>query len=114
MLTFLKLLTKSGRKDFVRDALDTYLTDEYLTEYAVKGANLVLDRIKDKDRLAVITTNIEVGTKLLGTVSSTMKDGVVTDDEAEEIRKQVTGLTGSILTKERVEAFKDLIVGKVP
>ena len=113
-MNWFKCITKSGRQSLARELLEEYLTPETVAEYAAKGVNSLLGRIKDKDRLGAVAVNVEQGAALLALVSKAIADGEVTGDEAAEISGRVQTLCGSVVTAEKVDALVSKAVSYVP
>ena len=113
-MNILKLITKSGRQSLARDLLKDYLTPQTVAEYAAKGVNSLLGRIKDKEKLGTVAVNVEQGAALLALVSKAISDGEVTGDEAAEITGRVQSLCGSVVTVEQVDALVEKVVALVP
>lgn len=113
MLTLLKLLTKSGRKAFVRDLLAKYLTVDMISTYVVNVVNELLAKVQNKERLEVVAGNIKNAADLLAKISGAIEDGTVTSGESALIVSSTNTLIGNVVTAEKVDAVINRVVENV-
>lgn len=113
-MNWLKLITQKGRRAAVREILRESITTETAAKYGAQGVNSLLGRINDKEKLGAVALNLEQGAALVANVSAAIKDGEVTPEEAEEITAKTSNLLCNVVTQEKVDAFIETVVAKVP
>lgn len=112
-MNLLKILTRNGRRDIVRELLKEYVTPSNAAMCGVHGVNALLGRINDKEKLGAVALNLEQGANLVVDISAAIKDGEVTAEEAGVITEKTTALLGAAITQETVNALIERIVEKV-
>lgn len=113
-LKFAKAITKDGRKELAREILTENLTQETITRWAAQGANVLLDKISNKEKLDTIAATTARASTLVTTLSNAVKDGRISTEEAAEVRACIYDLIGTALTQEQLAALIDRVVAKIP
>ena len=78
------------------------------------GANVLLDKISNKERLDTIAATTARASTLVTTLSNAVKDGRISTEEAAEVRACIYDLIGTALTQEQLAALIDRVVAKIP
>ena len=113
-MNWLKLITKNGRQDIVRNMLRESITTDIVAKYAAQGVNSLLGRINDKEKLGAVALNLEQGASLVADISAAIKDGEVSADEAATIFARTSTLLGSVVTQDKVDALIEHVAQMVP
>lgn len=113
-MNWLKLITKNGRQDIVRNMLRESITTDVVAKYAAQGVNSLLGRINDKEKLGAVALNLEQGASLVADISAAIKDGEVSADEAAGISAKTSTLLGSVVTQDKVDALIEHVAQMVP
>lgn len=113
-MNWLKIITRGGRQSLARELLTENLTQETITRWAAQGANVLLDKIQNKERLDTIAATTARASTLVATLSNAVKDGRISTEEAAEVRACIYDLIGTALTQEQIAALIDRVVAKVP
>ena len=113
-MNWLKLITKNGRQDIVRNMLRESITTDVVAKYAAQGVNSLLGRINDKEKLGAVALNLEQGASLVADISAAIKDGEVSADEAATISAMTSTLLGSVVTQDKVDALIEHVAQMVP
>ena len=113
-MNWLKLITKNGRQDIVRNMLRESITTDVVAKYAAQGVNSLLGRINDKEKLGAVALNLEQGASLVADISAAIKDGEVSADEAAGISARTANLLGSVVTQDKVDALIEHVAQMVP
>lgn len=113
-MNWLKLITKNGRQDIVRNMLRESITTDVVAKYAAQGVNSLLGRINDKEKLGAVALNLEQGASLVADISAAIKDGEVSADEAATISARTANLLGSVVTQDKVDALIEHVAQMVP
>ena len=113
-MNWLKLITKNGRQDIVRNMLRESITTDVVAKYAAQGVNSLLGRINDKEKLGAVALNLEQGASLVADISAAIKDGEVSADEAAAISARTANLLGSVVTQDKVDALIEHVAQMVP
>ena len=113
-MNWLKLITKNGRRDVVRNMLRESITTDVVAKYAAQGVNSLLGRINDKEKLGAVALNLEQGASLVADISAAIKDGEVSADEAATISAWTANLLGSVVTQDKVDALIEHVAQMVP
>ena len=113
-MNWLKLITKKGRQEVVRDILKETITTDVAAKYGAQGVNSLLGRVNDKEKLGAVALNLEQGASLVADISAAIKDGEVTADEAANITAKTSNLLGNVVTQDKVDSLIETLVAKVP
>ena len=113
-MNWLKLITKKGRQDVVRDILHESITTDVAAKYGAQGVNSLLGRINNKEKLGTVALNLEQGASLVADVSAAIKDGEVDHLEATRITQKTANLLNCVVTQEKIDALIELVVAQVP
>ena len=97
-----------------REILTENLTQETITRWAAQGANALLDKISNKEKLDTIVATTARASTLVTTLSNAVKDGRISTEEAAEVRACIYDLIGTALTQEQLAALIDRVVAKIP
>ena len=113
-MNWLKIITRGGRQSLARELLEENLTQETITKWAAQGANVLLDKISNKERLDTIAATTARASTLVTTLSNAVKDGRISTEEAAEVRACIYDLIGTALTQEQLASLIDRVVARVP
>ena len=113
-MNWLKIITRGGRQSLARELLTENLTAETVTKWVANGANSLLERIQNKQKLDTIAATTARASTLVTTLSNAVKDGRISTEEAAEVRACIYDLIGTALTQEQLAALIDRVVAKIP
>lgn len=121
-MNFLKLLTKSGRREVVRGILEEELTLERVAALAATGTSKLLEAGAGKlgeARVKAVTDGCIRGASALQHVSEAVSpdgDGgmAVTPAERVAIQEDIAFAVASLLTQEATDALVDRLCEMVP
>lgn len=121
-MNIFKLLTKSGRRQLVREAIEDYLTPESIARLAAEAVARSLEAGAGKltdARVAQIAVGCQNGGEFcakLGKAVSPEGDGgkVVTEAEKAEIRASITVAANALVTQEFLDDMVNTVVSYVP
>lgn len=122
MFNLLKLLTKSGRQSFVREAAKNYLTPSKMSELAATGVAKALDagvEKLDEARCAKIVYGCNKGTEALAHLTQAIdpqgdNGHKVSEAEKALIQGDIRIALESLVTEEAINAAIEKAVALVP
>jgi len=113
-MNWLKIITRGGRQSLARELLTENLTQETITKWVANGANNLLEKIQNKQKLDTIAETTARASTLVTTLSNAVKDGRISEAEAADVRTCVYVLVGSAVTPAQIDALIDRVVAKIP
>ena len=113
-MNWLKIITRGGRQSLARELLTENLTAETVTKWAANGANNLLEKIQNKQKLDTIAATTTLAAHLVAILSDAVRDGRISTEEAAEVRSSLYDLMGKALTQEQIAALIDRVVAKIP
>lgn len=116
-MNILKLLTRSGRQNFVRETMQKALTPEVAADWTAKAVNETLMKSLakvDDAKLKKVVGYCADGADLFKAVAFAVEDKVITADEAADIYSKIARLANGAIDKTRIDALIDRVLAKIP
>ena len=113
-MNWLKIITRGGRQSLARELLTENLTQETITKWVANGANTLLEKIQNKEKLDSIAATTARASTLVTTLSDAVRDGRISTEEATTIRSCIYDLVGTALTQAQIDALIDRVVNRIP
>ena len=113
-MNWLKAITKSGRQSLARELLKEYLTPQKIAEWAARGANNLLAKIDDKEKLNRVACSVNAAADLAADLAAAVRDGHVDADEAASIAARAAALAKDAVRQDTIDALIEKAVALVP
>lgn len=121
-MNWLKVITKSGRQELVREVVKEYVTPQMLSKLAADGVAKAIESgtlIAGEERVAKIACGCEYGGKFcaeLGKAVNPEGDGgmTITENEKVNIALYLNAAIVNLVPTAACDKLVDLVVSKVP